>query len=109
MADQTKEAVAWIVAHKDGGSHVLLADTVDARFREVLTKNGRTVRPLVYGDTRPPTSATVVEKVARALARENNSVSPDYDEDLLWSFLDDRARAHWRRLARAALAAMGRG
>lgn len=48
-----------------------------------------------------------VERVAKVLACANSSVDKEYDPELLWKCLDDRARAHWLRLARAALAAAG--
>lgn len=62
------EAVAWHVIHEDGGDHVMLAETVDAKFREALAKAGRTVRPLIYGDTTPPARQGGVTKAAIAAA-----------------------------------------
>ena len=50
-------------------------------------------------------SEKAVEVAAKAAAAANSSVHDDYDLELFWSCLDDRAKAHWLRVARAALEA----
>lgn len=50
-------------------------------------------------------SDAMVERAAIAAAKANSSVSQEYGGDLLWSYLDARAKAHWLRVARAALEA----
>ena len=53
--------------------------------------------------TRPaPTEAEVLAAAKRAAAA-NSSMHEGYDLELFWRCLDERAQAHWLRVARAAL------
>lgn len=54
-------------------------------------------------NTRPaPTEAEVLAAAKRAAAA-NSSMHEGCDLELFWSYLDERAQAHWLKVVRAAL------
>lgn len=52
---------------------------------------------------RPAPTEAEVEAAAKRAAAANSSMHEGYDLELFWSCLDERAQAHWLRVARAAL------